>query len=124
MPNGAKFSERTCYCKTCQKTMDAGQFYTSRRLDRYPPDGKLPECKKCITRHVNNWNPETFLPILEMIDIPYIEDEWNTLLERYGQDRTKLTGMTILGRYLSKMKLAQFKDYCWEDTDRIKEEIQ
>lgn len=32
--------------------------------------------------------------------------------------------MTILGRYLSKMKLKQFENYTWEDTDRIKAEAE
>ena len=111
---------KTYYCKTCGRTMDGDQFYASNRLDRYPDDGKLPECKKCITRHVDNWNPRTYLWILEEIDVPYIEDEWNKLLERYGKDRTKITGMTILGRYLSKMKLNQYNTYKWEDTEKIK----
>lgn len=111
---------KTYYCKTCGRTMDGDQFYASNRLDRYPDDGKLPECKKCITRHVDNWNPRTYLWILEEIDVPYIEDEWNKLLERYGKDRTKITGMTILGRYLSKMKLNQYNMYKWEDTEKIK----
>lgn len=71
------------YCKTCNRTMDEGQFYLSKRLDKYPLNGKLPECKKCITRHVDNWEPKTFTWILEEIDVPYIEDEWNTLVERY-----------------------------------------
>lgn len=114
---------KTYYCKVCGRTMDADQFYTSNRLDRYPDDGKLPECKKCITRHVDNWNPKTYLWILEEINVPYIEEEWNTLLERYGKDRTKVTGMTILGRYLSKMKLNQYKNYSWDDTERIKAEM-
>ena len=114
---------KTYYCKVCGRTMDADQFYTSNRLDRYPDDGKLPECKKCITRHVVNWNPKTYLWILEEINVPYIEEEWNTLLERYGKDRTKVTGMTILGRYLSKMKLNQYKNYSWEDTEKIKAEM-
>ena len=82
----------------------------------------MPECKKCITRHVDNWNPETFTWILKEIDVPYIEDEWNTLVERYCQDRTKVTGMTVLGRYLSKMKLKQYRDYGWDDTEKIKAE--
>lgn len=114
---------KTYYCKVCGRTMDTDQFYTSNRLDRYPGDGKLPECKKCITRHVDNWNPKTYLWILEEINVPYIEEEWNTLLERYGKDRTKVTGMTILGRYLSKMKLNQYKNYSWEDTEKIKAEM-
>ena len=40
----------------------------------------------------------------------------STLLERYGKGR-KMTGTTILGRYISKMKLKQFKDYRWKDTE-------
>lgn len=112
----------TYYCKTCNRTMDEGQFYLSKRLDKYPLNGKLPECKKCITRHVNNWDPKTYLWILEEIDVPYIEDEWNTLVERYCKDRSKVTGMTVLGRYLSKMKLKQFRDYSWDDTEKIKAE--
>ena len=115
--------ESTYYCKTCNRTMDEGQFYLSKRLDKYPQNGKLPECKKCITRHVNNWDPKTFTWILEEIDVPYIEEEWNTLVERFCQDRSKVTGMTVLGRYLSKMKLKQFRDYGWDDTEKIKAEI-
>ena len=32
-----------------------------------------------------------------------------------------MTGMTILGRYLSKMKLKQFKDYRWKDTEFLQQ---
>lgn len=113
----------TLYCKTCNKTMDSNQFYRTKRIDKYP-DGFLPECKKCCTRHVDNWDPATFLPILEEIDVPYIEKEWATLLEKYGQDRKKLTGVSILGRYLSKMKLNQYKEFHWEDTERLREEAE
>ena len=115
-------ADGTCYCKTCKRTMDSGEFYTSKRVDKFPPDGKMPECKKCLTRHVDNWDPRTYLWILEDIDVPYIEDEWTTLLNRYGQDKKKMTGTTILGRYLSKMKLKQFRDYHWDDTERLKQE--
>ena len=111
---------KTYYCKTCNRTMDETQFYTSNRLDRYPDDGKLPECKKCLTRHVDNWDPRTFMWILEEIDVPYIEEEWSTLMQRYCKDRSKVTGMTILGRYLSKMKLTQYCDARWEDTEKLK----
>jgi hypothetical protein len=42
-------------------------------------------------------------------------------MAKYAIDRTKVTGMTILGRYLSKMKLKQFKDYRWEHTEFLQE---
>ena len=110
---------KTLYCKTCNRTMDENQFYQTKRVDKYP-DGYLPECKKCLTRHVDNWDPKTYTWILEDIDVPYIEEEWSTLLERYAKDPKKVTGMTILGRYLSKMKLKQFRDYTWEDTEKLR----
>jgi len=34
----------------------------------------------------------------------------------YAKDPSKVTGMTIIGRYLSKMKLVQFRDYRWGDS--------
>lgn len=71
--------------------------------------------------HVDNYNPDTYLWILQDIDVPWVPDEWNKLLAKYGQDKSKLTGMTILGRYLSKMKLKQYKDYRWKDTEHLRE---
>jgi hypothetical protein len=55
--------------------------------------------------HVDNWNPDTYLWILQEIDVPYIPEEWNKLMATYAKDRSKLTGLSIIGRYLSKMKL-------------------
>ena len=100
--------------------MGADQFYGSNNLQKYP-NGKLDTCKKCITMHVDNFNPDTYMWILQECDVPYVPDEWHKLLEKYAYDRDKLTGMTILGRYLSKMKLKQHKDYRWKDTAFLQE---
>lgn len=103
--------DKTYYCEKCKRTMRGEQFYSSNNLEKYPNDGKLHQCKQCITMHVNNFDPETYMWILQEVDVPYVPDEWMTLLTRYGKDKNKLTGMTILGRYLSAMKLKQYKDY-------------
>lgn len=108
------------YCKKCNRTMGADQFYGSNNLEKYP-NGKLDTCKKCITMHVDNFNPDTYMWILQECDVPYVPDEWHKLLEKYAYNRDKLTGMTILGRYLSKMKLKQHKDYRWKDTAFLQE---
>lgn len=107
------------YCEKCNRTMAAEQFYTSNNLEKYPNDGKLNQCKKCLTMHVDNWDPDTYLWILQEIDVPYVPEEWNKLLAKYGQDQKKLTGLSILGRYLSKMKLKQYQDYRWEHTEHL-----
>ena len=108
------------YCEKCNRTMSPDQFYGSNNLTKYP-EGKLRQCKKCTSMHVDNFNADTYLWILQECDVPYVPDEWNKLLAKYAQDRSKLTGMTILGRYLSKMKLKQYKDYAWKDTEFLQE---
>ena len=108
------------YCEKCNRTMNADQFYGSNNTNKYP-EGKLHKCKKCTTMHVDNFNPDTYLWILQECDVPYVPEEWNKLLASYGKDRSKLTGTTIVGRYLSKMKLKQFRDYRWKDTEFLQE---
>ena len=108
------------YCKNCNSTKDGDNFYLSNNLEKYP-EGKVDLCKKCMTLHVDNWDPSTYLWILQEVDVPYIPDEWNKLLATYGKDRSKLTGLTILGRYLSKMKLKQYRDFRWADTDHLQD---
>lgn len=108
------------YCEKCNRTMSADQFYGSNNLEKYP-EGKMKRCKKCMTMHVDNFNPDTYLWILQECDVPYIPEEWNKLLASYARDKSKLTGMTIIGRYLSKMKLKQFRDYRWKDNEFLQE---
>ena len=108
------------YCEKCNKTMNSDQFYMSNNLEKYP-EGKLNKCKKCVSMHVDNFNPDTYLWILQECDVPYVPDEWTKLLAKYGRDKAKLTGMTILGRYLAKMRLKQFKDYRWKDSEFLQE---
>ena len=112
----------THFCKKCGKMMDEKEFYVSKNIEKYPPDGRMDICKKCLTMHVDNWDPETYKWILEEVDVPYIKEEWDALLEKYGKDPKKITGLTIIGRYLSKMKLKQWSKYTYADTEKLAEE--
>lgn len=109
------------FCKKCKKTMDGTEFYTSNNLEKYPNNGKFDECKKCMTMHVDNWNPESYLWILQEADVPYIPGQWDQLMETYAKDKTKVTGLTIVGRYLAKMRLSQYKKWRWKDTEFLAE---
>lgn len=112
--------DKTYYCKKCNKTMRGDQFYGSNNLEKYP-EGKLDTCKSCITMHVDNWNPDTFLWILQECDVPYMPEQWNKLMMSYAKDRSKVTGMTILGRYIGKCHMKQWKDFRWKDTEFLQE---
>lgn len=109
-------------CQKCNRFLNIDQFYRSRNLEAYPPEGYLPVCKKCFTMHLNNWEPSSITPLLEIMDVPYIPEEWEALLQRYGQDPKKTSQTAIFGRYLSKMKLKQFSEYRFADSERILEE--
>ncbi len=102
-------------CTKCGKMMDENtQFYTYKNGD------KTAMCKKCLTMHIDNFNPETFLWLLQDMDVPYIEAEWNILRDRAFAKNPNLNGMSVFGKYLSKMKLKQWNQYGWADTERLK----
>ena len=113
-------SKRQFYCPKCNRTKNEDNFYKSNNLDKYP-EGVLTQCKDCLTMHVDNWEPNTYLWILQECDVPYVADEWNKCLATWGKDRASVKGTTIIGRYLSKMKLKQYKDYRWKDTAYLQE---
>lgn len=106
------------YCKTCQQMMDESNFYSSFNLKLYPT-GKLDECKKCATMMVDNFNPDTFIPLLEKIDIPYVPKQWMELVRKYCKDPTKVSGTTVLGRYISKMRLNQWREFHYADSEYL-----
>ena len=70
--------------------------------------------------HVDPYNPDTFLWILEECDVPYVPKAWNEVLAKYADD-PKVSGTTVVGRYLAKMKLNQYKKYRWCHNDVIQE---
>lgn len=103
------------FCTKCKKTLAIGQFYTHK-------DGtKCDMCKKCQTMHIDNWNPETFVWLLKDMDVPYVADEWNVLRDRAlaKNGPHKMTGMSVYGKYLSKMKLKQWQDYTFADSEKL-----
>lgn len=104
------------FCGKCHKTLDEKQFFKTGRLDKFP-NGYLPHCKTCVTMGVNDTDPATFLPILKEIDVPFIPSEWRQLLNK----KTKGSA-SILGKYVSKMRLNQFKKYNWSDSEKLTEQ--
>lgn len=101
-------------CPKCGRIQKVDNFYTNKDKTR------TDLCKQCLTMHIDNFNPETFLWILEKMDLPYIPDEWNVLRDRaFAKDPTKMNGMSVFGKYLSKMKLRQWNQYGWADSEKI-----
>ena len=104
-------------CENCGRQMEDTNFYS------YKNGEKVEMCKACLTLHVDNFDQDTFLWILEKMDVPYVPAEWNVLRDKaYAKNPTKMNGMSVLGKYLSKMRLKQWKKYSWADSAEIQEE--
>lgn len=122
---GTTEPKKKYHCSRCKKTLSETKFYT------YKDGSKVEMCKDCLTAHVNNFEPDTYLWILEKMDVPYIPWEWNTLRDRkYQEDPVKgVGGPAVLGKYLAKMKLKQWYDketgapYTWADSERLQQEL-
>lgn len=106
-------------CDKCGKEKRIQEFFLMK-------DGEpCNMCKDCLTMYVDNQDPETFKWILEKFDVPYIEKVW---IEQYNKAYKKNPGKmgprSVIGFYLRCMKMKQWKDYTYADTDRLNYENQ
>ena len=67
--------------------------------------------------HIDNFDPSTFLWILKDFDFPYVAAEWNAIRDR--KDPSELNGMSVIGKYLAKMRLKKWSNYTWADTEML-----
>lgn len=99
-------------------------------------------CKSCFTMHMNMYEEDTFLWGLQEMDVPYIPQEWKKTREKEfdkalikaqtsgaKDPRAAAYNMTkgnpvVFGKYLSKMKINQWKKYTWADTEKINQQEQ
>jgi late competence protein required for DNA uptake (superfamily II DNA/RNA helicase) len=89
------------HCQKCNKELEEINFYKYR-------DGQYVEfCKKCLTLHVDVFNPDTFLWILEKMDVPYIPQEWEIVIEKkMAKNPDKpISHQAVFGSYIAKTKL-------------------
>lgn len=105
-------------CEKCKKILkEETNFYT------YKNGQKMEVCKTCLTMHVDNYDPETFCWILEKLDMPYVPSEWNVLRDRaYNADPSKMGPLSVIGKYISKMRLKKWCNLGWNDSERLQEQ--
>lgn len=107
-------------CIRCLRRKKIKLNYYRRRDGTY-----LDTCKECVTAHVDNWDESTFTWILKDLDLPYIPQEWNIIRDRvYEQNSPRTNNTTVIGKYIAKMKLVQFKNFTWADTESLQEKYE
>ena len=104
-------------CSKCQRVMEDTKFYSKKNGDKFDM------CKQCLTMHVDNYNEDTYLWIIEQADLPWVPSEWNAIRQKqYAKKGRKMNGMSVVGKYFSKMRLNQWKKYNWATSEEAQEE--
>lgn len=106
-----------CKCERCGKKLSQISFY------QYKDGSKCKMCKSCLTAHIDNFDESTFTWVLEIMDVPYVPTEWNVIRDKaFAKDPYKMNGTTVIGKYLAKMRLRQWKDFGYADSAELQEE--
>ena len=121
MPQGLRGqlpnSNGKCKCERCNKILTEINFY------QYKDGSKCNLCKACLTAHIDNFDEKTFLWVLETMDVPYVPIEWNVIRDKaFAKDPYKMNGTTVIGKYLAKMRLKQWKDFSYKDSEMLQQQ--
>lgn len=109
------------YIPVCDIQLDLPQ-YTPNEIKlqsmQFPPlrcrnNSYLPHKREDILRMIDINNPATFLPILQMLDYPYLEEEWQLCIS-YAK-----CPEGVLPRYINLMRLKGYIGYGFADGDDI-----
>lgn len=112
-------SEERALRKACTK---CGKEKQHKDFFKNPWTGERADlCKACLTAHIDNYDPETFMWILEMFDVPYVKHVWieqtNKQVAKKGPNN--LNGGSVIGMYLRLMRMNQYKDSHFKDSDKL-----
>ncbi len=77
--------------------------------------------KEEIWEIIDVYKPESFMFILEALDIPYWEEAWNKYRDRYIKNYPAEKPSKMIGRYISYMKLHDFKSFGFKDSYKLNE---
>lgn len=105
---------RKCKCERCGKKLAEINFY------QFKDGSKCKMCKQCLTAHIDNFDESTFLWVLQIMDVPYVPIEWNVIRDKaFAKDPYKMNGTSVVGKYLAKMRLKQWKNYTYKDSQQL-----
>lgn len=91
-----------------KQNIDEGQFY------KYKDGSIFPYYKEDIKRKINVFKPDTFLPLLKELDVPFIPSEWfNKVKHQISKGNGDIAN--VFGQYISLMYLKAWRGFGFED---------
>ena len=85
-------------CPKCHRVLSISDYFTFKDKQLYTG-----MCKSCVYERMDVNNLSTFLPFMELFDIPYIESQWNRLiaLAERSSPFNVAPASRVFGKYLS-----------------------
>lgn len=98
-------------CSTCFRKLPKNYFWKYKKPNTRFLINKTfihyHTCKDCCLKIIDPNNPNTFLPILKEMNIPY----WELIYNQYSNTSNQF------GRYLARMRLGNLYDLEYKDTE-------
>ena len=110
-------------CPKCGRTLEEIKFFSYR----YDREKKYPICKDCIKKDIDDYNPDTFIKYIKEFNDPWSPTLWNDMVKKEEIRRKEREGMykyltntpSIIGKYLSYVRLKAYKGFTWETSDQF-----
>lgn len=104
-------------CPKCGRTMEEIKFFSYRDNRKK----KYPICKDCIKMYIDDYNPDTFVKYIKEFNDPWSPTLWNKILkkEEIRRKEQKRSYSSIIGKYLSYVRLKGFQAFTWERSDQF-----
>lgn len=114
MPTAEIYEKKKC--AKCGRLKPNVRFYKDRNGVR------VDTCRECLLDGVDIKKPSTFLPVLQKLDYPFIEELWlEQCKKQYAKDPEMFDPKNVVGIYSRVMKLGFFKGYGWADNEAANE---
>jgi len=86
---------------------------------KYKDGTILPYYKEDIWKVVDIYKPCTFFPILQELDIPFIEERWLDLIKSCVVRNERNLTAQVLGKYISWCKLRDIEQNTFKNSNRF-----
>lgn len=107
-------------CLRCSKTLKETEFYKAKAATKELPDGVFPVCKTCIGNTYKASEPASFMHILYYLDMPWLPSKYKDAYNK-KVSASKPNPLAALGQYIMTMKLNQYKQYGFNDSEALQE---
>ena len=103
-------------CPKCHRVLPISDYFTFKDKQLYTG-----MCKSCVYKRMDVNDLSTFLPFMELFDIPYIESQWNRLiaLAERSSPFDVAPASRVFGKYLSLMKLRGYIGFSFKDSEEL-----